>query len=396
MTVDDQKEFDQRLTTFKDDLRRRHLAEERRLAYVAFTRAKDALLLSGSFWSSTVKPRQPSRYLAELVEAGLVPAEAVPAEPDDESDPLAQSSRELVWPVDPLGPRRARVELAAVRVERTLRARESTQPVVEAALEGGDATPDATPLTTGDAATRRDGDAGPWADDIDLLLLEREAIRRQAGSIDLPQRIPASRFKDYVADPSGVASALRRPLPERPYRATRLGTLFHEWVEQRYRPTGRAEMLDAWGHELDLDDGQERGGNGLVDPDDARRLGELQATFERSPWARLHPVDVELEVHLPLGRRTVICKIDAVFEREGRLQVVDWKTGRAPSDDADLELRQLQLALYREAYSAFRGVPATDIDAAFYFVADDVVVEPRHIASRAELAALWEQVEAGG
>jgi DNA helicase-2/ATP-dependent DNA helicase PcrA len=379
-SVDDQKEFDQRLATFKDELRHRHLSEERRLAYVAFTRAKEALLLSGSFWSSTVKPRQPSRYLAELVEAGLVPAEAVPAGPDDETDPLAQSSRELVWPVDPLGPRRARVERAAVRVERTLRAREEADVGVD---------------HPGDAAARRSDDAGPWADDIDLLLLEREAIRRRAGSIDLPQRIPASRFKDYVSDPSGVAAALRRPLPERPYRATRLGTLFHEWVEQRYRPTGRAELLDAWGTELDLDDDEERGGRGLVDPDDARRLGELQATFERSPWARLEPVDVELEVHLPLGRRTVICKIDAVFERDGRLQVVDWKTGRAPEGDADLELRQLQLALYREAYSAFRGVPADAIDAAFYFVADDVVVEPRHIASRDELAALWEEVEAG-
>ncbi|WP_307803069.1 ATP-dependent DNA helicase [Frigoribacterium sp. PvP032] len=387
-SVDDQKEFDQRLATFKDDLRRRHLSEERRLAYVAFTRAKEALLLSGSFWSSTVKPRQPSRYLAELVEAGLVPAEAVPAGPDDEFDPLAQSSRELAWPVDPLGPRRARVELAAVRVGRTLRAREEAEP--------GDAIGDGAGEGTGDAAARRRDDTGPWADDIDLLLLEREAIRRRSGSIDLPQRIPASRFKDYVSDPSGVASALRRPLPERPYRATRLGTLFHEWVERRYRPTGRAELLDAWRPELDLDDDEERSGNGLVDPDDARRLGELQATFERSPWARLEPVDVELEVHLPLGRRTVICKIDAVFEREGRLQVVDWKTGRAPADDADLELRQLQLALYREAYSAFRGVPAADIDAAFYFVADDVVVEPRHIASRDELAALWDEVEAGG
>ena len=351
-----------------------------------------------------MKPRQPSRYLAELVETGLVAADAVPAEPDDESDPLAQSSRELVWPVDPLGPRRARVERAAVRVERTLRAREAvdTDGTDDAAgTDGADGAERAAATEGAEArstvaATRRSGDDGPWADDIDLLLLEREAVRERAGSIELPQRIPASRFKDYVHDPSAVAAALRRPLPERPYRATRLGTLFHEWVEQRYRPTGRAELLDAWGPELDLDDDEDaRGGTGLVDPDDARRLGELQVTFERSPWARLEPVDVELEVHLPLGHRTVICKIDAVFEREGRLQVVDWKTGRAPADEADLELRQLQLALYREAYSAFRGVPADEIDAAFYFVADDVVVEPRHVADRAELAELWRRVETG-
>ena len=36
-----------------------------------------------------------------------------------------------------------------------------------------------------------------------------------------------------------------------------------------------------------------------------------------------------------------------------------------------------------------------DFDA-FYFVADDVVVEPRHTADRDELTALWDAVEAGG
>ena len=369
--VDDQKQFDQGLAAFKDELVQRHLAEERRLAYVAVTRARDAVLLSGSFWSSTVKPRGASRYLRELVEAGLLPAEALPEQPDDEANPLADVSRELVWPVDPLGARRPAVEAAAARVARALAAR-------------------------AEAPDHVDVVDGPWSADIDLLLREREAIRRRAGSIELPQRIPASRFKDYVHDPGAVAASLRRPLPERPYRATRLGTLFHEWVEQRYRPTGRGEVLDAWATEIDVDDETVGGTAGLVDPDDARRLVELQQTFERSPWAAVEPVDVELEVHLPLGRRTVICKIDAVFERDGRWQVVDWKTGAAPSSDDDLELRQLQLALYREAYASFRGLDVADIDAVFYFVADDVVVEPRHVADRSELLALWEAVEAGG
>jgi len=368
--VDDQKEFDQGLAAFRAELVERHLAEERRLAYVALTRARDAVLLSGSFWSTTVKPRAASRYLRELVDAGVLPPGALPELPDDDENPLADTTRELAWPIDPLGPRRAAVEGAAARVGRELAARA--------------ADPD-----------RPDVVDGPWSADIDLLLRERDAIRERAGSIDLPQRIPASRFKDYVSDPAAVAASLRRPLPERPYRATRLGTLFHEWVEERYRPTGRAEVLDAWATEIDLDDERVGGTAGLVDPDDARRLVELQRTFERSPWAGVEPVEVELEVHLPLGRRTVICKIDAVFERDGRWQVVDWKTGAAPVDAADLELRQLQLALYREAWASFRGVPAESVDAVFYFVADDVVVEPRHVADRAELVALWEAVEAG-
>ncbi|GAA0957025.1 ATP-dependent DNA helicase [Frigoribacterium faeni] len=369
--VDDQKDFDRRLAAFKDELVARHLAEERRLAYVAFTRAKDDLLLTGSFWSSTIKPRAASRYLRDLVDAGLVAAEDVPEAPADEENPLADVSRELPWPLDPLGPRRESVEQAASRVSRAIAVRRD---------------PERTPS---------DDPSAPWAADIDLLLLERDAIRERAGSIALPQRIPASRFKDYVDDPAAVAAALRRPLPERPYRATRLGTLFHEWVEARYRPTGRTEVLDAFDAETDLDDERVGGATGLVDPDDARRLVELQATFERSEWAEREPVDVELEVHLPLGRRTVICKIDAVFARDGRFEVVDWKTGRSPVDEADLELKQLQLALYREAYAAYRGIDADSIDAAFYFVADDRVLRPTHVADRDELLSLWDRVETG-
>jgi DNA helicase-2/ATP-dependent DNA helicase PcrA len=78
----------------------------------------------------------------------------------------------------------------------------------------------------------------------------------------------------------------------------------------------------------------------------------------------------------------------------GRFEVVDWKTGKAPTDDADLELKQLQLALYREAYAQFTGIPAERIDAVFYFVSDDVVLRPRHVADRGELVELWQRVEA--
>ena len=377
--VDDQKDFDRRLAEFKAELVARHEGEERRLAYVAFTRAKDELLLSGSFWSSTVKPRRPSRYLVDLVDAGLVDPSRVPDGPDDDANPLADESRELPWPGDPLGARRGAVEHAAARVSRLIADRREHPG--GAGQDGGEAPAPQTPLF--------------WAADIDLLLLERDAARERAGLLDLPQRIPASRFKDYVDDPAAVAAALRRPLPERPYRATRLGTLFHEWVESRYRPTGRVEMLDAFAAETDQDDERIGGTRGVVDPDDARRLVELQATFERSEWAGLDPVDVELEVHLPLGGRTIICKIDAVFARGDRFEVVDWKTGRSPADADDLELKQLQLALYREAYASYRGIDADGIDAAFYFVADDHVLRPEHVADRDELLGLWTRVEEG-
>ncbi|WP_350271678.1 ATP-dependent DNA helicase [Frondihabitans sucicola] len=300
--AEDQNEFHEAVEAFRDDLKRRHLAEERRLAYVALTRARDALLLTGSFWATQKRPRKPSPYLRQLAEAGLVPEQALPEESAFEENPLAAEFRTPSWPFDPLGGRRDIVHAAAEAVRQ--------------ATEGGAL------------------DAGRWSADIELLLRESAALRDRTGVVGLPQRIPASRFKDYVDDPAAVAAALRRPLPEKPYRATRMGTLFHAWVEDRFRPTGASETLDSGSFELDLDldDEATTGGpsDAPIDADDARRLAELQATFEASEWATLEPVDVELEIHLPLGRRTVICKIDAVFERNGRFQVVDWKTGKAP------------------------------------------------------------------
>jgi DNA helicase II / ATP-dependent DNA helicase PcrA len=223
------------------------------------------------------------------------------------------------------------------------------------------------------------GDAGRWQRELDVLLAERRRRLEADGSVALPTRVPASRFKDYVSDPAAVAAGLRRPMPQRPYRATRLGTLFHEWVEQRYGVGGTSETIDAFDAELDLG----------VESFEHADLSRLQATFERSPWAARRPIEVEREIHLPFDGRIVICKIDAVYEENGRYQVVDWKTGKAPTDAADLERKQLQLALYRVAYARWAGVDPDRIDAVFYFVSDDAIVAADHLDNEADLIARW-------
>jgi DNA helicase-2/ATP-dependent DNA helicase PcrA len=172
---------------------------------------------------------------------------------------------------------------------------------------------------------------------------------------------------------------LRRPMPERPFSATRLGTLFHAWVERRFGFGTGAEEIDALVDEQDA--GAEIGGG---------ELAALQARFEASEWAQRRPLEVEREIHLPFDDRIVICKIDAVYaEPDGRVRIVDWKTGRAPKDAADLERKQLQLALYRLAYSRWAGVDESLVDAAFYFVGDDLVLAPDRIDSEEQLLTRW-------
>ena len=105
---------------------------------------------------------------------------------------------------------------------------------------------------------------------------------------------------------------------------------------------------------------------------------------------------MEREIHLPFDGRIVICKIDAIYaDGEGdatRYEVVDWKTGKGPKDAADLQSKQLQLALYRLAYAKWAGIPIEHITAAFYFVADDLIVRPEHIDGEEELLARWRAV----
>nr|WP_255506463.1 PD-(D/E)XK nuclease family protein [Cryobacterium sp. BB736] len=250
----------------------------------------------------------------------------------------------MVWPLDPLGGRRPTIERAA--------------DLVRAA---------------------RPGAAGQWESYLDLLLEERRRLEQTGGLTELPVRISASRFKDYVTDPASVAEELRRPMPARPYRATRLGTLFHSWVEERSGLGAASELIDSLDFGLDPDDvGVEQ-----------EQLARLQEIFERSPFASLKPVEVERELHLPFEDRIVICKIDAVYEQDGRFRVVDWKTGKAPKSAEELELRQLQLALYRLAFARWKGIDPSLVDAVFYYVADDLILEPDRLFDEEELRALW-------
>ncbi|MGN6126153.1 MAG: ATP-dependent helicase, partial [Humibacter sp.] len=147
---------------FKREVGDHYEREERRLAYVAVTRARYGLLLTGSFWASQLRPRRPSRYLVELAEAGIVPQ--LPDAPVSEENPLGDGEETIRWPLDPLGGRRDVVERAA----RLVRAAEP-------------------------------GRSGRWARDLEVLLAERDRMLRASTEIALPTRIPASRFKDYVS-----------------------------------------------------------------------------------------------------------------------------------------------------------------------------------------------------
>jgi len=352
------KEVAAAISAFKKANGEHQLEEERRLAYVAVTRARSRLLLSGSFWAGQSTSRAPSPYLTEVIdELGLPAIEPL----DDDANPYEGEGGTLQWPLDPLGLRRERVERAAAQV-------------------------------------RAAADAGPAEPTPQLRRLLAERRRREGAPVRRPPtRVPASRFKDYVTDFTGTVEQLARPMPERPYRQTRLGTLFHQWVERRSGLVGRGPSPDdaLWESDEELFGPADAGAAEAVSAADEAELARLREIFERSEWAGLRPLEVETEIDFVLPGREgaaphiVICKLDAVYRRGDRIEIVDWKTGRAPRTAAERRDRMLQLALYRLAYHRRHGVPLDRIDVALFYVSDELVLRSDDVWSEEELVARW-------
>lgn len=361
--------------------------EERRLAYVAFTRPKSELYLSGAKWKAKGGDRSPSPYMLELLDMkddriSVVQNPGSFELPDYESqaNPLVEHALTQQWPMDPLGEaHRIKVERAAAeaRSQDAQTAQARMRQLAESEREN-----------TRPASSANEITVGHLNREIDALVHEAQVLESNASRVKLPVRIPASRFKDFVKDPQAMAEKFRRPVPEKPYLATMTGTLFHTWVEQRYGLVANTEVLDSLG---DLIDELE-----VQSPD---ALEALQANFDKSRWATMTAREVESEIQVTIDQNTFICKIDAVFDvapddrdLPGKtIEIVDWKTGVPPQGDEEIAERALQLALYRMAYSLRHGIPEDQIVVCLYYVADDVVLRPE-VLTIEEVKAKWRGV----
>src|SRR5690606_34189267 len=153
------------------------------------------------------------------------------------------------------------------------------------------------------------------------------------------------------------------------------GTLFHAWVEEYF---GAPSLLDVDGAEDLLGDDEPAAWGGGAPPE----LAALKRTFTASRWAARRPVAVEVDLETAVAGTVVRCRIDAVFDDEHGVHVVDWKTGTPPRDARALAERELQLALYRLAWSRHTGRPLEEIGAAFYYVAADRTLEAGRLSAR--------------
>jgi DNA helicase-2/ATP-dependent DNA helicase PcrA len=366
------------LRAYHDELKEIAATEERRLGYVALTRARRALVLTGHRWGAPQKPREPSEFLLAAVDALGLPTDGdhwAPPPGDGAVNPLRAVEQSHTWPV-PLEPhalqrRRAAADQVSRAIERLDTQRAAHQweltevvgdPAVPILL-----TATSADLSSADAATTRE-----WDDELRLLLREAATLLTPQHTVPLPASLSASQLVQLAADPAAFARELARPMPRPPAPAATRGTRFHAWVESRFGQTAL----------IDLDDLASIDTFTTSDDD----LTALQDAFLSGPFADRVPLQVEAPFAITLGRHVVRGRIDAVYEHlapDGalRYEVVDWKTGRGEADP-------LQLAVYREAWAQLRRVPSSDVDATFYYVATGEVARPLDLPDAAALIAL--------
>jgi DNA helicase-2/ATP-dependent DNA helicase PcrA len=389
--VTDQPGADRVRARYQDRWAELTALEERRLCYVAVTRARRVLLCSGYWWDDASRPRGPSDFLTEIRDACRTSARGespdVWADPpgDGEPNPLLAEPVRASWPVDPLGERRAAVEAGAELVRAALAAEPAGRPEPEPAVARYRRR---LPVAAGQQALFDPAvpDAQTWAGEAELLLAERDRLAHAtAAAVDvpLPAHLSVTALVALRRDPEELARQIRRPMPHRPAPLTRRGTAFHAWLEERY---GGARLLD-----LDELPGA---ADAAAAPDEDLAL--LQERFATSEWAQRRPEEIEVPFETTVGGLVLRGRIDAVFaDDDGGWTVVDWKTGAEPTGTAR-RAAEVQLAAYRLAWADLAGVPVRRVRAAFHYVRSNRTVRPADLLDAARLRALVEDVPVAG
>lgn len=375
---------------YRSELGKWEVAEERRLAYVAYTRARSQLLLTTSHYAALSKtPKMTSRFLKELERSQMVQFLADDERDDDLSNRALDQSSVSVWPhqldalasleepgvaepsvagpgiaepggVSTTGSEQAGPGQAVLGKQAGLSLRLRAAALVSAAGGcQGAGSEEALQIPEGLAPQLDD-----WWRQARLLLQERQIRQENGQEIVLPSHLAATAMAKVGKE--DFIMSLRRPLPPPPSKAARLGTAFHEEMSQRLNSEGTLLSLAEAGSDR-LSPADRKQVNDWLD-----NVADLEILQGYSPYA------TEIDQEIRLAGFNVRCRIDAVFKavEKGCAQwlIVDWKTGGQ-------RVRVDQLSLYVHAWAASQGVDISQVRAAYVYVQDGHVDElrPRQI-----------------
>ena len=372
---------------YRSELGKWEVAEERRLAYVAYTRARSQLLLTTSHYAALSKtPKMTSRFLKELERSQMVQFLADDERDDDLSNRALDQSSVSVWPhqldalasleepgvaepsvagpdgagLSAVAPGQAVPGQAVLGKQAGLSLRLRAAALVSAAGGcQGAGSEEALQIPEGLAPQLDD-----WWRQARLLLQERQIRQENGQEIVLPSHLAATAMAKVGKE--DFIMSLRRPLPPPPSKAARLGTAFHEEMSQRLNSEGTLLSLA-------------EAGSDRLSPADRKQVNDwLDNVADLEILQGYNPYATEIDQEIRLAGFNVRCRIDAVCKavEKGRAQwlIVDWKTGGQ-------RVRVDQLSLYVHAWAASQNVDISQVRAAYVYVQDGHVDElrPRQI-----------------
>jgi DNA helicase-2/ATP-dependent DNA helicase PcrA len=321
--------------------------EEIRLGYVAFTRARTHLIATTSWWRDGADWVAPSSIFEQVAlvaqSSGVILNNASQPE-DDAKNPKLENPETGIWPRDPLGEKRAEFDNKVKAVQSA------------AAIDLS-------------KFSDTDLEVTSWVDDAKALINEVNRARSGGLEIALPLRLSTSTLVALHKDPVELALNIRRPMPRPQDEYSRRGTAFHLWIERHFMA---ATLFD----DDDLD---------FLDPlEPDQTLDDLKAKWLASEWAMRIPVAVEVPFEAVIGPVLVRGRIDAVYEIDGRYEVIDWKTGSTKLGPSSA----VQLAVYRLAWAKLKGIDPAQVSAAFHYVPSGQTDRSADLLTETELIKL--------
>ncbi len=347
---------------FQSALAERALEDERRLFYVACTRAKRLLVLTAAWWyqGADKTPKGPGPFWREAAEHAAVDVLVRADEPA--ASPLAERLRGRVsWPPPARRPA------------------DADDPLFPEGWAG------AVELARGDPAALAARVPAGEADALQTALAAQRHLVETACADDGPTRpeppriLSVTQVLTYDRCPQAFYWTVVRPLPEPPRPAARLGTVVHRLLERRAR--GLPDLVDVG------DLGGEPSGTAAQPGVVERAVRNFAATR----FAHLPAPEAEVGVALRLGPWVVRGRIDAIFHDGGAVELVDWKTGRPAGVTPE---RLDQLGLYALALHELGRLPAEGARASYCYLGGDAPRVEGRWYGPAELAGQRNLLEA--
>lgn len=339
----------------------RHLSQEWRIAYVAATRAKDELCLSGAHWYGSPEPRETAAPPSELFEL------------------VAKQPGVVDLGRAELGP--------APEVLRLQPSEAAPDPVFPDGWEEGFRATLGDVAYTASRAAALDT-AAAFAKELDgfrqlVLGLPPETLEPARPG---PLRTSVSGLVTYATCPKQFFWSEVDRLPRLPSPAARRGAEIHRRIE--LHNLGRIPFEDLADAEYDVvEGGTPTGGDPFV-------------AFLGSDYGRTPPLLVEAPFDLRLpGGAHIAGRIDAVYQRgEGEVEVVDFKTGSPPGNpSARVQLQAYALAVTEGGLLA---TPPVQLAVSFLYLGKAAVRVSEPVddgwlaAARSDLETLAARIEA--